>query len=50
MKVRMGYNAFIFENFDIWKKYIEKINTQLTFTSSKSVIETLEEGVKYIQS
>ena len=50
MKVRMGYNAFIFENFDIWKKYIEKINTQLTFTCSKSVIETLEEGVKYIQS
>ena len=27
-----------------------KGSTQLTFTCSKSIIETLEKGVKYVQS
>ena len=30
--------------------FIEEIITQLTFTCSKSTIETLEKGVKYVQS
>ena len=29
---------------------IELVLTQLTFTCSKSIIEALEKGVKYIQS
>ena len=29
---------------------IMKIFTQLTFTYSKSIIETLEKGMKYVQS
>ena len=28
----------------------QKVFTQLTFTCSKSTIETLEKGVKYVQS
>ena len=30
----------------VWKK----LSTKLTFTCSKSTIETLEKGMKYVQS
>ena len=30
--------------------YIAVISSQLTFTCSKSTIETLEKGLKYVQS
>ena len=31
-------------------KVNSKVNTQLTFTGSKSTIETREKGVKYVQN
>ena len=39
----------LFPNTNIQKIFYNVI-TQLTFTSSKSTIETLEKGVKYVQS
>ena len=34
----------------IFDKKCEKVSSQLTFTCSKSTKETIEKGVKYVQS
>ena len=51
--MNMTWNGFISTNIPAFNEVNVKLlvhSSQLTFTCSKSTIETLEKGVKYVQN